>query len=148
VRRRLLLAAGWVLGTVAAGSLAWAGVAVVSDRVTDTPVAVSQQESPPAGPATTESTATSPAPTPPAQPAQQVTALGGTASISCDDGTPALEWATPRPGFEVDVENEAPEPADGEPAGLRVRFRGEEAESRVQATCEAETPVVEVEERN
>jgi hypothetical protein len=74
--------------------------------------------------------------------------VGGTASISCADGVPALGWATPRPGFEVDVEQEEAEPAEGEPAGLRVRFRGEDAESRVFASCDTGTPVVEVEERD
>ena len=144
MRRRLLLVAVWVVGTVAAGLLAWAGVAVVSDRVTDTPVAVSQQEPPPAGTGSPDPTATPPAP----PRSQQVTSVGGTASISCGSGTPSLDWATPRPGFEVDVEDEAAEPEEGEPAGMRVRFRGEDAESRLFASCEDGTPLVEVEERD
>jgi hypothetical protein len=151
VPRRLLLVAVWVVGTAAAGLLAWAGVAVVADRVTDTPIALSEQAPPPSAPAGPDgpgTTATTTPGTSPPPPARQVTAVGGTASISCADGLPALDWATPRPGFEVDVEQEGADPAEGEPGGLRVRFRGDEAESRVFASCDSGAPVVEVEERD
>ncbi len=84
-------------------------------------------------PATTASTATTAAPTtgPPATAAptqaqiQTFQLVGGTTAISFSASEVKVLWATPDPGYEVDIEPESP--------GIKVRFRSDVHESRVDA---------------
>lgn len=148
MRRSLGLLAGWAAATAAAVGLGWAAVATVTGAVT-APPPLAQAPDADAGPAarvvapTAEVDAADPTPTsgaerteaagptPPGAPAtdppatQTLELVGGTVAVR-DDGTAVrLVFATPRPGFAVDVRDRGPDRID-------VRFSSEAHESRLR----------------
>ncbi len=118
--------------------------------------------SPTTGPATTRSTTTQPAttlpattPTTPTTTAQTTTAppppttaaqaqtrtfhlVGGSTAISFSAAEVRVLWATPNPGFDVDVGSGGP--------GVRVEFETDDAESRIDAWWD-DGPQQEIRER-
>lgn len=51
--------------------------------------------------------------------------MGGSTAISFDNGAAEVLWATPKPGFDVDVGSGGP--------GVRVEFESDDQESRIDA---------------
>jgi hypothetical protein len=193
VRRTLSFAAAWVVAAVLALVVAWQGVSVVADQVTNrrpAPLGAEevrrQLESEQAAaatttlaPATSVAPATAPAPpttappvpasssppvttapppssspaasavpppasavpppasavpppateAPPATETRTYNLVGGSAALSFSPGGVSVVFATPEPGFEVDVE-----PQNGN--GVRVEFESEDHRSRVDAWWE------------
>ena len=79
---------------------------------------------PPPATATPQPTATSqPTATPQATQVLTFDLVGGTASVSFAPNDVHVLWATPEPGFSADIGNGGP--------GLRVEFRGDDGESRI-----------------
>lgn len=72
-------------------------------------------------------TPTSPPPTPTPESAQTLTfnLVGGSTQISFSPSAVTVLWATPNPGFEVEIEPETP--------GIKVEFEADHHESRVDA---------------
>lgn len=136
VRRRSILLAVWLVGTVLATSLAWSAVSLVGARVTEQQAAATDLVVANRVPPTADATGSGPTTTT----AIVVTevARGGQASFTCDDGEPALVDASPNLGWERD--RRAPE---GE-----VWFDHEGDDSAIRATCEAGLPIVEVSEED
>jgi hypothetical protein len=189
VRRTLSFAAAWLVAAVLALLVAWQGVSVVADQVTNrrpaplgaaevrrqleseqaaaarttlapatciapaTTSAVPPTTAPPVSstsplPVTTAPAPTSPLPVttapapptsppastapppateaPPATETRTYNLVGGTAALSFSPGGVSVVFATPEPGFEVDVE-----PQNGN--GVRVEFESEGHRSRVEA---------------
>ena len=79
---------------------------------------------PPPRPAATTPPPT-PSPTAPTATTQTFTLTGGTAAISFSASGVELLWATPNPGFDVNIEPESP--------GIKVEFRADHHRSRVDA---------------
>lgn len=85
---------------------------------------------PPPATSTPQPTPTS-QPTATPQPAQVLTfdLIGGTASVSFARNEVHVLWATPEPGFSVDISNSGP--------GQRVEFRGDDGRSRLDIWWDA-----------
>jgi hypothetical protein len=175
VRRTLSFVAAWLVVAVLALVVAWQGVSVVVDQVTNrrpaplgaeevrrqleleaaaavattatgptsTVVTVTATPATPAAPAASTSTvaaavppptAAPPAPAPTSPPAttaappvaetRTYNLVGGTAALSFSPSGASVVFATPEPGFEVDVGSQ-----DGN--GVRVEFESEDHRSRV-----------------
>lgn len=170
-RRPVLLVIAWVATAAIAIAISGWAVGLASRQVTDPiqPAALSEiARTVGPSPVTSPSPEASPDPSPSASPAgagggtssataepavpptsvrppvgttttRTVSAVGGRASFRFGSGGVTLEWATPSAGFEVDVEEHSGE--------LRVRFRGDDHESRVFASVRDGQPVTRVEER-
>jgi hypothetical protein len=133
VRRRSILIAVWLAGTVLATSLAWSAVSLVGARVGEQQAAATDLVVAERAPSTQG--AGSPSTTTTAVVVTEV-ARGGQASFTCVDGEPALVDASPNLGWERDTR--AP---DGQ-----VWFDHDGDDSAILATCEAGVPIVEVSE--
>jgi hypothetical protein len=142
VRRTLAFGAAWLAAALVAAGVAWAGIGVVGDQVTnDRPPPLSDDQIA----ANLDSTASSGSTTttaPPASsggsttttaPSTTTTVAGETRTFNVTGGSVALRfapsgvtvaYASPAPGFAQDIE-----PEHGN--GLRVRFRSDSHESRV-----------------
>jgi hypothetical protein len=130
MRRTVVLAAVWLV--VAAGSVAvaWQGVAVVGNQVTDdrpAPLAASEIES-----RLSESTTTAAPPSPTTAAAAETRTYnlrGGAASLRFAPSGVTVVFANPAAGFAVSVE-----PEHGN--GVKVEFESEAHESRVDGWWE------------
>jgi hypothetical protein len=157
VRRSLLLVALWLATAVGAVVLAWQGVRVVADQVTDDrppPLAAGEIEAELAEAATSTSTPSSTtapstvvttttrssASPPPVAAAETRTynVRGGTAALRFAAEGVTVVFANPAEGFTVDVE-----PEHGN--GIRVEFESASHESRVDGWW-ADGPVDRVQE--
>lgn len=127
----------WLAAAVVAVVVAWQGVAVVGDQVTDerpAPLAASEIESRLGRTSTTTATTTTAAPplptegsTPAAPPAAETRTYnltGGTASLRFGPAGVEVVFANPASGFSVEVE-----PEHGN--GVKVEFESSSHESRV-----------------
>lgn len=154
--RRLLLAGLWLVLAGAAMAISDWAVGLASGQVTDPihPAALSDvvRSTPPPSPVAPPGPAAAAPPeavpegtTPPrATPAavtanRTVVAVGGRAAFRFEGGRVILEWATPAPGFQVDIEDDGRE--------VRVRFRGDDHESRIWGSFVDGDPDTRVEER-
>ncbi|HET6662862.1 MAG TPA: hypothetical protein VFG94_01330 [Acidimicrobiales bacterium] len=139
MRRFLAFGAVWVMSAALAAGVAWAGIAVVGDQVTDDrPAPLSADEvaqaveaeqrastttAPPGGTTTTTSA------TPPADAAATTRTyrmVGGVVTLSFSPSGVEVVGATPNEGFSVDSE-----PEHGN--GVRVEFKSDAHKSRVDA---------------
>ncbi len=136
MRRSLALVAVWVLAAMLAAGVAWAGIGVVGNQVTDDRppplsadeiarrVAAGQQTStsaPPPGGSTTTTAG------PPADATTKTYPLvGGTVTLRFSAAGVSVVAATPNQGFDVDWE-----PEHGN--GVRVEFESDQHESRIDA---------------
>ena len=152
-----MLAGVWVVGAVAATSIAWSAVGLVGDQVTDGREAPLSADAVQAAlgavtPTPAASPTPTPNPTPSARPSRSsrpspvqtgsrtYTLTGGTVAVSCTGATIRLVYATPRGGFESTVE-------DAGPAEVEVRFRSEAHESKLEASCAGGRPIGDPEEK-
>jgi hypothetical protein len=137
VRRTLALGAVWVAAAAVAAGVAWAGIGVVGDQVTDDrPAPLSADEVAQAvASQSASSTTTAPggAPTttaaPPVDPSATTRTIrmeGGVVTLSFTPAGVDVVGATPNQGFTVDTE-----PEHGN--GARVEFESDGHESRVDA---------------
>lgn len=147
MRRTVTLGAVWVLAAAVAVFVAWQGVAVVGDQVTDerpAPLAASEIEArlattttaPPGSSSTTNSTTTTTtvsdpttttataSTTAPAGETRTYNLQGGTASLRFSPAGVEVVFANPAPGFSVEAE---PEHTNG----VKVEFESDTHESRV-----------------
>ena len=140
MRRTVTLVALWLAAAVVAVVVAWQGVAVVGDQVTDerpAPLAASEIETRLDRTSTTTATTTStttaapPLPTegstpaaPPAAETRTYNLTGGTASLRFTPAGVEVVFANPAAGFSVEVE-----PEHGN--GVKVEFESGSHESRV-----------------
>lgn len=150
-----LLVLTWIVATVLATGLAWAGVrSVVDDVAAPLPVPAATTglagptEAPPASePSPEPSPSTSEPESPseqsePVQPAETVRSFevyGGTATVSFSPTGVEVLSAVPKPGFSADVEPEH--------TGMRVEFESDDHRSRLDVWWNGE-PRHEVEERD
>jgi len=145
VRRVLTFGVVWLVAAVTATAVAWQGVRLVGDQVTDDrPPSLTAEEvaaatatgagSPAPGATTTTTAPASPVTTaaPPEAPAAAGEAVtrtyaltGGSTSLRFTPGGVTVVFATPAPGYQV-----RSEPADG--GGWRVEFDGPSGRSRVE----------------
>ncbi len=99
------------------------GQSAPTTSIGPTPTAPSTTEATPstteAAPSTTAATTS----TTEAAQTQTFQLVGGTTAISFSPTETRVLWATPNPGFEVEIESESP--------GMKVEFRSEEFESRI-----------------
>ena len=151
--RRTTLVAVWLAGTALSVAMGWGAVSLVrsnvdltsaTDDVRDdivemiasTPPGISPSPSPSPSPSGSAAPARSAAPsstaagrpTLPRQTARTFSLRGGTVEARCAGARITLGYATPRAGFEVEVN-------DDDPGELSVRFRSDAHESRLDATC-------------
>lgn len=84
---------------------------------------------PPAKPPAGGGGVSTPIPSNPSTNTRTFALVGGTASLTCNGGQLALNWATPNSGFWVDTGS-----SDGG-AQIEVRFRSDTHESQLQAWC-------------
>lgn len=139
MRRLIAFTALWVAAALVAVGVAWAGVSVVGDQVTDErpePLAASEIRERLAETATsTTAPATPPATTPPPATAPPATAAapdetrtynlrGGNVALRFRPAGVTVVFANPAPGFTVEVE---PEHVNG----VKVEFESETHRSRV-----------------
>ena len=140
MRRSLLLGAVWLATAVGAVVLAWQGVSVVADQVTDDrppPLAAGEIEAQlaDADPTTTSTTMTTPsvdttgttvaaAPAPGGVETRTYNLRGGTAALRFAPSGVTVVFANPAEGFAVDV---GPEHGNG----VKVEFESSSHESRV-----------------
>jgi hypothetical protein len=139
VRRFLALGAAWVVAAAVAAGVAWAGIGVVGDQVTDerpAPLSASEvasrlDEPTPGptepGPGSTTSTSTPSTSTPSTTVAGETKTYnltGGSVGVRFSPSGVTLLWATPLDGFEVDTDV-------GE--RVRVEFESDTHESRLEA---------------
>ena len=146
-----MLVAVWLVTAIGAVLLAWQGVSVVADQVTDDrppPLAASEidaqlakEDEPTSTSATTQAstpTTTSAAAPATASETRTYNVRGGTASLQFRPEGVTVVFANPAPGFTVDVE-----PEHGN--GVKVEFESDSHESRVDGWW-AGGPVDRVEE--
>jgi hypothetical protein len=137
MRRTLALGAVWVAAAAVAAGVAWAGIGVVGDQVTDDrPAPLSADEVAQAvASQSASSTTTAPdgAPTTTTAPPVDVSATtrtyrmeGGVVTLSFTPAGVDVVGATPNEGFTVDTE-----PEHGN--GVKVEFESDGHESRVDA---------------
>jgi hypothetical protein len=137
VRRTLALGAVWLAAATAAAGVAWAGIGVVGDQVTDDrPAPLSADEVAQAvakQSATSTTTAPGGGPTttaaPPVDPSATTRTIrmdGGVVTLSFSPAGADVVGATPNDGFTVDTE-----PEHGN--GVKVEFESDGHESRVDA---------------
>jgi hypothetical protein len=144
VRRLLSFGLAWLAAAVAASVIAWQGVGLVGDQVTDRrPATLTAEEieaalaepagddpSPPTSPPGTSGSAPE-GPTTTTTVADPEAELltydlgGGTVALRFSPGGVTIEFAVPEPGFEVRSQ-------DVEGNGVRVEFVGDEGRSRVE----------------
>ena len=151
VRRFLALGAAWAVAASIAAGVAWAGIGVVGDQVTDErPAPLSAAEvasrldeatsaTTEPGPGSTTATSTPSAGAPSTSIGRETRTYnltGGSVSVRFSPSGVTLLSATPHDGFEVDID-----------AGerLRVEFESDTHESRLEAWWQA-GPRQEVEE--
>jgi hypothetical protein len=137
VRRTLALGAVWVAAAALAAGVAWAGIGVVGDQVTDdrpAPLSADEVAQAVAG-QTASSTTTAAGRGPTTTSAPPVDPSATTRTIQMDGGVVTLRFspagvdvvgATPNEGFTVDTE-----PEHGN--GVKVEFESDGHESRVDA---------------
>lgn len=77
---------------------------------------------------------------PPATTTRTFGLTGGGAAVSCSGATAALVYASPKAGYEVEVESRGP-------VEVEVRFRSSSHESRLNVECDGGVPTGRVEER-
>jgi hypothetical protein len=137
VRRTLALGAVWVAAAAVAAGVAWAGIGVVGDQVTDDrPAPLSADEVAQAvASQSASSTTTAPDGAPTTTTAPPVDASATTRTYRMEGGVVTLRFtpagvdvvgATPNEGFTVDTE-----PEHGN--GVKVEFESDGHESRVDA---------------
>jgi hypothetical protein len=137
VRRTLALGAVWVAAAAVAAGVAWAGIGVVGDQVTDDrPAPLSADEVAQAvASQSASSTTTAPDGAPTTTTAPPVDASATTRTYRMDGGVVTLSFtpagvdvvgATPNEGFTVDTE-----PEHGN--GVKVEFESDGHDSRVDA---------------
>jgi len=139
VRRSLALGAVWVVAAALAAGVAWAGIGVVGDQVTDdrpAPLSADEVAQAVAAGQSASSTTTAPpggAPTTTAAPPDGASATtrtyrmeGGVVTLSFSPAGVDVVGATPNEGFTVDSE-----PEHGN--GVKVEFESDGHESRVDA---------------
>ncbi|MGH9215899.1 MAG: hypothetical protein ACRDZS_06560, partial [Acidimicrobiales bacterium] len=139
MRRFLALGAVWVVSAALAAGVAWAGIAVVGDQVTDDrPAPLSADEvaqaveadQPPsattAPPGGTTTTTSATAPADPAATTRTYGMVGGVVTLRFSPSGVEVVGATPNEGFNVDSE-----PEHGN--GVKVEFESDAHESRVDA---------------
>ncbi len=164
--RRAVLVGVWLAGTAVSVALGWGAVGLVRSNVdltssadsatppldvvpvasatpaptsaaTRTPTVVPTVTSPPSSRPTAVRSVTptrAPVPSPATHRVTRTFDLqGGTVQARCDGSAISLGYATPKDDFELTVHDQGP-------AELSVRFRGEEHESRLDATCVNGTP--------
>lgn len=135
VRRRGILLAVWLVGTMLATSLAWSAVGLVGARVTDQPAAATDlvvansapDSSSPQQPGNTTTTVA---------PVVTGVAEGGQATFTCDGDTPQLVDASPNVGWDRDHRA---------PVG-EVWFDKDGNDSAIVGECDDGVPSYEVEE--
>jgi hypothetical protein len=145
VRRLLTLTGAWLAAAIVAAGVAWQGVRLVGDQVTDDrSPSLTQEEidamvaaatSEGAGEAADTSATTTPttsAPTSggaaPSEPAAEVRAwdlTGGSVSLRFAPSGVTVVYAQPRTGYQV-----RSQPSDG--GGMRVEFDGPQGRSRIE----------------
>jgi hypothetical protein len=134
VRRNLALGLAWLAAAVAAAVVAWSGVGLVGDQVTDDrPATLSSAE---IEGELAEATTTTTTAAPPGSGTTTTTAPPSdvqTRSFPTSRGTVALnfsprgvevDWASPSPGYQL-------EQGPGDNGGVRVEFEGDDGRSRV-----------------
>ncbi|HEX6419871.1 MAG TPA: hypothetical protein VFZ77_15325 [Acidimicrobiales bacterium] len=136
MRRSLALGFAWLLAAAVAVVVAWQGVGLVGDQVTDRrPATLTDAEIEAALEATPPTTAPgTTATTPPADQGgagedaaiETFRVTGGAAALRFSPGGVTVVWATPDHGYEVESE-----PGDGN--GWRIEFEGEAGRSRIDA---------------
>jgi hypothetical protein len=138
VRRSLALGAVWLVAAALAAGVAWAGIGVVGDQVTDDrPAPLSADEvaqAAAAGQAASSTTTTAPGgPTTTTAPPADASATartyrmaGGVVTLRFSPAGVDVVGATPNEGFTVDTE-----PEHGN--GVKVEFESDGQESRVDA---------------
>ena len=137
MRRTLALSAVWLVAAAAAAGVAWAGIGVVGDQVTDDrPAPLSADEvaqavanqsatSTTTAPGGASTTTTAP-PVDPSATTRTIQMEGGVVTLSFSPGGVDVVGATPNEGFTVDTE-----PEHGN--GVKVEFESDGHESRVDA---------------
>ena len=138
MRRLLALGAAWVSAAVVATTVAWQGVGLVGDQVTDDRPATltaaeveaalatgSSGSTPQSNSTGTTSTAPPAAPSEPAPETRSYALTGGSAALRFAPSGVTVVFATPNPGYQV-----RSEPTDG--GGWRVEFDGDDGRSRVE----------------
>jgi hypothetical protein len=143
VRRLLSFGLAWLAAAVAASVIAWQGVGLVGDQVTDrrpatlTPEEIEAELAEPAGedpspttspPGTGGSAPEGSTTTPGDDPAAETRTYdlgGGSVALRFTPDGVEIAWARPKPDFEV-----RDQPAEGN--GWRVEFVGDEGRSRVE----------------
>jgi hypothetical protein len=138
VRRSLALGVVWVVAAALAAGVAWAGIGVVGDQVTDDrpaplgadeiaqAVAADQQASTTAAPTTPPPTAAPPADASASTSTETYRVAGGVVTLRFSPAGAEVVGATPNDGFEVDWE-----PEHGN--GVKVEFESDAHESRLDA---------------
>jgi hypothetical protein len=141
VRRTLALGAVWLAAAAAAAGVAWAGIGLVGDQVTDDrPAPLSADEvaqavanqsatSTTTAPAGASTTTTAP-PVDPSATTRTIQMEGGVVTLSFSPAGVDVVGATPNEGFTVDTE-----PEHGN--GVKVEFESDGHESRVDAWWDA-----------
>lgn len=137
MRRTFALGLAWLAAAIAAAVVAWTGVGLAGDQVTDERLATLSSEEIEGALAAENATSTTtttgtPTTTPPAT--EPPTTSGetrtfrtsrGTAALVFSPGGVTLDWAAPNAGYQV-------EQGPGDHGGWRVEFEGDDGRSRVE----------------
>lgn len=137
MRRSLALGLAWLLAAAVATAVAWQGVGLIGDQVTDPRPATLTDAEIEAALEATPTTTTAPPRTgtpPPGGGAgageeaviETFDVTGGAAALRFSPDGVTVVWATPDPGYEVESE-----PGDGN--GWRIEFEGDAGQSRIDA---------------
>lgn len=139
MRRRAILLAVWVAGTLMATTLAWSAVSLVAERVTDQPGTATADLVVADGGSTLPTTTGPDGSTSSTAPMQQTAiAEGGQATFTCDGDRPALLDASPNLGWQRDTRAPVNE----------VWFDHDGDDSAIAARCDDGVPRLEVHEED
>ena len=149
MRRTIALGLAWLAAASAAAVVAWTGVGLAGDQLTDdrTPTLSSEEieralaaetqspSTPTTGTSTTPPTTqpTTPPATdapPPAGETRTFRTSRGTAALVFSPGGVTLAWAAPNAGYQVDQ-------GPGDRGGWRVEFEGDDGRSRIDGWWDA-----------
>lgn len=141
VRRSFALGLAWLVAAAVAAVVAWQGVGLIGDQVTDRrPATLTdaqiQAELEAAPPTSAPGTTGTPPPDGGQIPDEDTVietfrVTGGAAALRFGPGGVTVVWATPDPGWEV-------ESRPGDRGGWRIEFEGEDGRSRIDAWWDGE----------